>query len=522
MKRTMKTVLGMVTVIALFCCVLFGCGSRGGDSFGFTLTAEPKQIDPQVASDAASLAVIEATFEGLARLDENGNITEGAASWTVSADKKTYTFKLKESYWSTVKVRGTETGFEDPVMVTAYDFEFGMRRTADPTTASPYASLMRGVEVKAVDDLTLRITLSAPDERFLEKLVTPGFMPCNQAFFEYTGGRYGLEKQYILTNGAFYVSAWEHGTSVSLKKNGYYHQASEVLPSAVKYRVTKSADEDFELLRSGNLDAALVPESCLDAAEKADIRLVEMRDTVQYLWMNQSVPALQNVHIRKALAAAIEWDALRENLPPGYTFSHSFTAPAALHALQADAIRAYTTDAAKATALLKQGMAQLQTEKAPTLTLLAADDENSANLARYILQSFSKNLSIQCTLQLVDAQTLAARVQAGNYELAVYAVTGKGLTAKENLEIFTSTVSSGNFARFADPTFDALYASVGEDTAAITRLSDYLYERCPVLPLGYYTRYYGVRNGCEGVTVYPFNGGARGATVSFRYAEITK
>ncbi len=538
MSRTIKLCLVPLLITALLLGVFAGCKSRGGDSFGFAIADEPRQIDPQVAADTASLTVINAVFEGLTRINEDGNVVPGAADWTVSSDGLTYTFKIKTSCWSTVTVRGEETGFEDPVMVTAYDFEFGIRRTADPTTASPYASMLSGIEnaeavlkgekssttlgVEAIDEETLVIRLTVPDDGFLQKLATPGFMPCNREFFAYTSGRYGLEKQYILTNGAFYVSGWEHDVSVSLRKNEHYHAAADILPASVKFRVTASAEEDFELLKKGSLDAAFVPEAQLEAAEAAGITLVGLEDTMQYLWMNNTVPALENADIRKALAAAIEWETLWSNLPAGYTAQSSFVAPAAItKGAVEETEHMYATDAAAALKLLAKGAAALELQAPPTFTLLAADDTESANLARYILQSFSKNLSIQCTLELVEVETLAARVQAGNYELAVYTVTGRGLTAKENLEIFTSDAPAGNYARFADTAYDTLYAETGDTAADVERLEAYLYTACPALPLGFYTRYYGVLPACTGVIVRPFNGGDSGATLLFRQAEIT-
>lgn len=138
--------LGALLLCAALLFSFAGCGKKaGGESFGFVLSAEPKQIDPQAVSDTASLAVISAVFEGLTALDEDGRAISAAADWTVSADGCTYTFILKESYWSTVSVRGEKTGFEDPVMVTADDFVFAVRRTADPTTRSPYTAQLSGI-----------------------------------------------------------------------------------------------------------------------------------------------------------------------------------------------------------------------------------------------------------------------------------------------------------------------------------------------------------------------------------------
>lgn len=534
-----KRLFAAFLVLCLF--VSFaGCrGEDEGGGFGFSIAAEPKQIDPQTATDTASLTVIDAVFEGLTRV-ENGTAVPAAADWTVSKDGCTYTFTLRTSCWSTVAVRGVETGFEDPVMVTAYDFEFGIRRAADPTTNCPYRELLYGIKnakavldgempstalgVKAENDNTLVITLDAPDPTFLARLATPAFMPCSREFFGYTAGRYGLETKYILSNGAFYVSGWDHNMSVTLRKNEQYHAAAEILPALVKYRVTQSADEDFELLTKGYIDAAFVPADKLEDAKVAGVRPVEMQDTVEYLWINTSVTALGNADIRRALRDAIEWETFRENLPDTYVAATGFVPPAATAGgeMYKNTALPFKTDVTAARAALANGLLALELETMPTLTLLSADDTDSANLARYIAQSLTKNLGIRCELDLTDKETLAARVTAGNYQLAIFEKTGSGLTATENLEMFTSTAPSGNYARYADAAYDALYAAAKDTKTSATALETYLLDTCPALPLGFCTRYYGVREEVSGITVAPFDGGLYGAPLAFRQAKREK
>ena len=64
---------------------------------------------------------------------------------------------------------------------------------------------MSTLGVRAVDDYTVEFTLISADPLFPELLVTAAAMPCNRAFFESTIGRYGLGKEYIIFNGAYYL-----------------------------------------------------------------------------------------------------------------------------------------------------------------------------------------------------------------------------------------------------------------------------------------------------------------------------
>ncbi len=538
MKKHLRAIAaGILSLLLLVS--LVGCGDeKGGDVFGFILATEPQQIDPQAAGDTASLTVVSAIFEGLTRVDEDGEVVAGAADWTVSDDGLTYTFKLKDSCWNTVTVRGEQTGFEDPVKVSAYDFEFGIRRTADASTASPHAAQLNGIVnadavregkkpstalgVQAIDEDTLVIRLDKPDANFLYKLSTPAFMPCSREFFAYTGGRYGLEAKYILSNGAFSVSSWQHGQAVSLKKNPHYHAAAEVMPAAVKYRVAQAAEDDYTLLQNGYIDAAPVPADKVAAAAADGVVLHEMQDTVLFLWMNNQNHFLGNVHIRRAIRDAIEWETVGENLPADHTPALGFVAPAAQAANGAfyadNANVPFMCDGAAAKASLQKGLEELEETAVGQFTVLASKNTAYADLARYIIQSLSKHLGVRCTLETLDEATLQARVRAGNYQLAVCAAVGKGASVTENLGVFTTNAAIGNYARFSDAAFDALYQKSADELADAQKLHQHLLDNCPALPLGFYTRYYGVRAEVSGITVAPFDGGKYGKALSFREA----
>ena len=189
-----------VLICLLLAVLLTGCGDDGtGKGFRFPLAEDPTQLDPQVSSDASSVTLISVLFEGLTRLDASGNAVPGAADWTVSPDGLTYTFTLRESYGSTLSVRGETVPWEEPVRVTADDFVFGMQRVVSPETGSGLADQLYGIVgaedvhagrssldalgVRATGDYELTITLTAPDEGFPARLATTPFMPCNRAFF---------------------------------------------------------------------------------------------------------------------------------------------------------------------------------------------------------------------------------------------------------------------------------------------------------------------------------------------------
>ncbi|MCL2486967.1 MAG: ABC transporter substrate-binding protein, partial [Oscillospiraceae bacterium] len=160
----------MIIVAAAMALPLFsGCsGSNTGEDFAFSysLTSNPRNLDPQVATDNNSLLVLRNMFEGLMRLDKDGNLIPGVAREHPehNDDYTEYTFYLREdAAWSDVIVDpkktttttapadGSEPEPEAPPKrpVTAHDFAFAWKRALAPDTGSTTCSALyciRGAE----------------------------------------------------------------------------------------------------------------------------------------------------------------------------------------------------------------------------------------------------------------------------------------------------------------------------------------------------------------------------------------
>lgn len=95
----------LIRVKAAFCAAVLAfvflgvsCSEKDGTGYLFktSLSENPKILDPQIASDEASLTVIGNMFCGLLRVLGDGKLAEGvASSYTVSDDGLKYVFSLK-------------------------------------------------------------------------------------------------------------------------------------------------------------------------------------------------------------------------------------------------------------------------------------------------------------------------------------------------------------------------------------------------------------------------------------------
>lgn len=535
-----KRLLCVFLIGCLLCAGLTGCGDDGtGKGFRFPIDAEPQGLDPQMATDAASVTVIASLFEGLTRLDAAGTVVPGAADWTVSEEGTVYTFTLRDSYWTTLSLRDQQTPWDAPTPVTAHDFVFGWQRAVDPATGSPLAAEFDSIQnakavrtgkkkpaalgVKAVDDKTLVVTLQQPDADFLARLATTPFMPCQQEFFTYTGGRYGLEKEYLLSNGAFWLAAWNHGESLLTYKHESYHAAAQVAPEAVRFVINPG--NPVTALKQGQLDAApLTPAQAETAGDS--LQQHPLQDTLRSLWFNTAAAPFAGVELRQALRDSIEWTALETLLAEQggtETRARGFVPPDAVvsgtdrYRTDQNALT-YATDTAGAKAALKKGLAALQTNSL-RFELLAADDPDSADLARYLVQSWQKNLGVYPTLTLLPEADLNRRVQKGDYQAAIAVHTPTGRTGGENLACF-ATDAAGNLARLNSPTVNkAVTAALNGGRKQLEALEATLWRLCPCIPLGEVTRHYAVAANTEGIVPRPFGGGRFSAPVYFREAK---
>lgn len=543
----MKRSACLLLVCVLLCGLFTACGDDGtGKGFRLPVGAEPLQLDPQLATDAAAITLISALFEGLTRLDSAGRAVPAAADWTVSEDGKTYTFTLKESYWSTLTIRGQETPWDQPERVVAEDFVYGFQRALAPETDSPLAKRLYGIAgakavhtgkksmdalgVKAVSDTQLTITLAAADPDFPQLLATVPCMPCNREFFAYTGGRYGLESQYLLSNGPFWLTAWNHDASLLLYKNEGYHGAAQVAPEAVRFVI--DAEQTASALGTGKLDVAALTAAQATAATAAGATVVELEDTVRSLWFNTAADPMTVPAVRQALRDSIQWETVYTYLEKaGETPAVGYIPPAAVVAgddiyRTAENARPFTTRVEQAQAALREGLAVLYPDgeraQLPTLTVVAGDDDVTANLARYIIQSWQKNLKLSVELVLVPEAEINAAMARGFYAIAdavIYTHTPTGLTGAENLAMF-ATGGVGNRGKFTDKAVDAaVKAALAGGRAELEALEALLWEKCPTLPLTYPVRYYGIAPGVEGITVRPFGGGVYGSPLDFLGAK---
>ena len=301
-------------------------------------TLDPGLIRARYDGDIAGLLFVALTkyepqtFKVLPRL---------ASSWSVSSDGTVYTFKLRKD----VKWTNGDT-------VNAHDLVYALRRNLNPKTASPYVFIAfivknaikynkgevdaEALGIRAVDDFTVEYTLEQPAGYFPAMVTMPTYTPLPRKAIEQHGTRW-FEPQNMVSNGPYKLDTWARGNILILKKNPNYYAAASVKVEEVRYLVIRESstglamyeNDELDILGGGNLP---LPSPELDRI-KSDPVLSQQFSTqpdlcTYYYDFNNKRPPMDNVLVRKAIAAAIDRQWIIDKVTKGgQTPAHTFTRP---------------------------------------------------------------------------------------------------------------------------------------------------------------------------------------------------
>ncbi|MHA4868588.1 ABC transporter substrate-binding protein [Duganella sp. PWIR1] len=283
-------------------------------------------LDPAVASDVASLSLLENLFDPLLRYDYLARPVKLVpntltAMPTVDDGGKRYTFQLRQDIYFT-----PDAAFKTARrQVTAEDYVYSFKRLYQPALKSPWLYLFDGVaEIFAVDKFTLRIVLKAPDPNFLFYLAMPATGVVAREVVEAHGAQVG---NHPVGTGPFKIGTWKHSDQIILLANRDFRPmafASKRLP--IVDRIDIKIVEEYQSRVLGFLNGEFdfleqLPESMKEMVLTEDAKLkpeLAAKGIVlapfpvlqtYYMWMNMDDPLIggyskEKVALRRAIALA--------------------------------------------------------------------------------------------------------------------------------------------------------------------------------------------------------------------------
>lgn len=522
MKRIfVKTVCLLLAVILTF------SGCKKDKSLGFDILSGVDTFDPQLASGDSELIIVKNCFRGLLDRDENGAIVPGAAeSYKVSDDGLVYTFYLRRGMlWSDGKTP-----------VTADDFVFAFQRIFTPETSAPsrgdFFNILNGEKilsgkkplatlgVRAPDDYTVEFTLESADPLFPELLVTAAAMPCNRAFFEGTIGRYGLGKEYIMFNGAYYLRRINNSSYV-ISPNPYSEIANPAYKNVYLFVKDDPRSGAVARLNEKTVDAAVINRSDRDSLSSKDFVIKESENTLWALAFNTNNECLNNVNIRRAIAYSVDKSMLMDSVDKSLRRAEAFVPGSvtlngkSYRKTAGESFSGFDFDPEMAASLFKTGLRELDISRLPTLTVICTQEFIPA--MGYLQKSVQDNLAVFINLIPVTAEELSEKIAAGDYDMAVVSFTPQYDSPNAIFSVFTD---QNNITGFYDTAINAAvseashmqsYDDMAEGYAIAEQM---LLQAMPALPLFYETSYFAVSKNISGLDYSVFGG-----HIAFRFCE---
>lgn len=319
MKRRLRRLVVAILVSGLLTACSAGAGSApqptststaGEDSslvIGFS--AEPANLD-FTRTDGAAIpeALLVNVYEGLVKLDQStGEIVPLLAeSWTVSEDRRTYEFTLREG------VR-----FSNGAEFTAEDVKFSIERVkSDAWTISLKKGMDVVESVEVLSPTKVRVVLSKPSNSWLFAMTTR-----IGAMFSRTGVDDLANKP--VGTGPYVLKSWRRGDSIVLERNENYWGEPPAIKT-VTLRYFKDPTAMTNALLSGAIDVVgtlQAPEALDQFTDDDRFQVIEgtTNGEVTLAFNNESGPT-SDIRVRKAIKHAIDHQALLDTAWAGRGF----------------------------------------------------------------------------------------------------------------------------------------------------------------------------------------------------------
>lgn len=474
-----------IIAAALVCCSLFtytACREDDGSGaiFKYDISMNPGSLDPQTANDSVSDLIISNMYMGLLKVQPDGSLAEGVAEdYVVSDDGLVYSFKLRQD------IVWIDSG-EFESNCTAHDFVYAFRRLFDPATraarASEYFCIknaervynghipdVTAVGVKATGDYELEITLEYPNPQFPVLLTKSPAMPCNEEYFIYAQGKYGLSADTTPSNGAFYINTWDYdpysktdNNFIILRRNYKTSELSKVYPSGLNFFIVNEGRflSDFT---SEVTSCIAVTDEQAELIDAEELTVESFSSIAVGLSFNTDYELFANADFRRALAGAVDRSVLTEELSH-YSVAEGIV-PYQVTMLD-KSYREYADE--KATPIFNAAAAEhffsraedsLNKQLFMGARIILPDDTMYAAVSA-VLQRWQEKFGFYCKMEVLPAEEYHSRLQSGDYEIAVVELTGGYNSPEAYLKPFTRN-SSENSSGYYNQEFERLMKQAG-------------------------------------------------------------
>jgi peptide/nickel transport system substrate-binding protein len=478
-----------------------GSTPKRGGTLKFARSIVPTTLDPANTIIAGDIYTLDKIFEPLFITSVSGKLLPWLATgYTVSKDKKTFTFELRPG----VK-------FSDGTPLTAADVVFSIDR-ARTDKKGPLSFLdfaIASLEAKGTSQFVAH--LSSPWAPFVSDIsvFANSILPAN------FGGK--SEAEFFANpvgTGPFTVTGFKpNASSLTLTRNPSYWQAGKPYLDAVDFLFVDDDNQRLLQLRGGQVHAIdLVPPSQVSALKANPSVHVGLYPAwqVDLLVLNQKVPQFADRHVRRAVTQAIDRNALVHAASFGTAKQGgSFFPPSLAYYSAKTPVLGYSVAAAKASLAKSKYPNGFSTE------LLIDGGVQKWRTFAQIIQQQLKQIGIKVKLRPLDHASFESAFQKFDYQMFIdYAINDiSDADEMASFEVdFKNGGSSSYWSSYNNPTATKLVRQAQAEFNPAKRADLYakiqalVAQDAPFVPLDYPQYIYATSTKLQGLAVNP--GGA--------------
>jgi peptide/nickel transport system substrate-binding protein len=361
---------------------------RATTTLVFGTEADPVLLDPSLVSDGPSLRVTDQIFESLVGFKLGGTtiVPELATKWSVSKNGMNWTFTLRRGVkFSDNTAFNAEAvcfnfnrwfSFPAPLQSNALSYYwttvFGGFRNPASGNPGPDKSLYKGC--KARGQYTVTLLLTRRSSSFLAALGLPNFgIASPTALKKYNADAGTVDAtgvfhptgtfatQNPIGTGPYMLSSWSIGNKLELVPNPHYWGPKPTLTRVI-FRPIGDTAARLQALQSGEIQGmdGVNPADFGTIKGNAKLKLLQRAPfTVGYVGINQSIPPMNNLLVRQALAYGLDRRTVATAFYGGQGSPANQFLPPALFGFAKEGVPQYSYDPNKAKSLLQQAGLQL-------------------------------------------------------------------------------------------------------------------------------------------------------------------
>jgi oligopeptide transport system substrate-binding protein len=274
-----------------------------------------RMLDPHIAFDVTSGVVVEMLYDSLYEYDYNTRMRPCIAQGMpeISADGRTFVVRIRR-----------DVRFHNGRKLTAQDVVWSFERMIHPDLFSPGAPYYQAIEgfeqfqqkkaahlrgLRALDDYTVEFRLARPDQSFVHTLAMRFASPVPKEEVLKRGADFKREP---VGTGPFRMVSWDRGVRIVLDRNKSYYEPAK--PHVERVVFEEGLKRDTAFLRFLNGEVDIMPRMSpadrilLEKGSWKRFMSAEPKSDVFGLMMNVELAPFDNVHVRRAVAAAIDRD----------------------------------------------------------------------------------------------------------------------------------------------------------------------------------------------------------------------